>query len=146
MFRRCNGNKEAYKMNDPVHWIIQLWPIIVALVSLICALAVAYYRIGNNGDDIKENKKELKRLLFQEDGSLIYITRKEYLKKMEELTVQHKSDADNELTFKEHDKLCKIASLEMKEAVGVMLDKKFSEFEVRLYKQLKLNGFKHSEG
>jgi hypothetical protein len=118
----------------------------VTLVGLVCALAVAYYRIGNNADDIKENKKEFKRLLFAEDGSLLYITRKEYLKKMEELTVQHKSDADNELTFKEHDKLCIIAALKMKEAVGIMLDKKFGEFETRLFKQLKLNGYKHTEG
>jgi hypothetical protein len=132
-------------MNDPVHWIIQLWPIIVALVGLICALAVAYHRIGNNADDIKENKKEFKRCLFQEDGSLIYVCRKDYDKDMEAIADQHQEDAGKGLTAKEHDKICRIASLEMKEAVGIMLDQKFKDFEIRLLKQLRINGFKHSE-
>lgn len=123
-------------MTEPsvLNWIVHLWPIILALVGLIGSAFVVHYKV--------DKALEWKRVLFRDDGSLNYVTRKEYEKNMAT------AEADNglNLTEKRHEALCKIASLEIASKVGEIMDTKLTAFEDRLFKELRLNGYrKHSE-
>jgi hypothetical protein len=98
---------------------------LVTVCTFIGSLAIALYRVRVHH-----------KILFKDDGSLNFITSMEYKTDMESIS----EETGGSLTEKEHTQLCKIAALEMKAAVGEMLDIKLEAFGDKLLKQLKLNG------
>jgi hypothetical protein len=122
--------------NLVVGWLGENW----IAFSVVGVGAVAYYKI--------EKALGWKNVLFNKDGSLNYILRKEYEKDMTSLELAQKEKNGEmvcqdtlKLTKTEHEQLCKIASLEMASAFGAILDARFEHFEQKLFKALKLNGY-----
>lgn len=122
--------------NIVVGWLSENW-IAFGVVGAGC---VAYYKI--------EKALEWKKVLFKDDGSLNYLLRKEYDKDMQLRNQDREKEIDKvisqdtlKLTIKEHEQLCRIASLEMAKNFAGVLDNRFEAFETKLFKALKLNGF-----
>lgn len=150
-------------MQEFHEWLAWSWPILIALLGFMLLLGRVYQQVQQLREDnkisnnkiihaensmttnVKEFESKLKQYLFQLDGTLIYVCRKDCEKELKGMENVSKENKMEYMTKADHEQKCRIATWEMKETVGKMLDAKFEAFEISLFKQLKLNGFRHSE-
>jgi len=157
-------------MQEFHEWFKDFWPVIVFALGISWLLGKAFQRITHLEEESKERRKNMvlsanriveleastKKMLYHDDGTLIYVCKKDcekeiksmeaisnkFIKEVEEIAKENKMEY---MAKADHEQKCKLATWEMKETVGKMLDTKFAAFEKNLFRQLKLNGFGHSE-
>lgn len=118
---------------DTLSTLLLIWPVLLTIGAIIATLAVALYRITQNAIQIEK----VKRGLYHEDGALHYVTKREFDKVMETTNREN----DNNLTTKAHDQICETRLLKFEKSIGGMFDMKLADFEKRLLKELRLNGY-----